>query len=76
MFAAPPGAVPLTLDVVYRHELRVVGSRSASPAWFEEAIRVLPEIELPEVTPLPLDRFREGVELYRRGAAAKVVFTP
>jgi hypothetical protein len=30
---------------------------------------------LPEVTTLPLDRFLEGVELYRRGEALKVVFT-
>jgi hypothetical protein len=28
------------------------------------------------VTTLPLDRFLEGVELYRRGEALKVVFTP
>jgi hypothetical protein len=28
------------------------------------------------VTTLPLERFLEGVELYRRGDALKVVFTP
>jgi hypothetical protein len=31
---------------------------------------------LPPVTTLPLERFAEGVELYRRGDALKVVFTP
>jgi len=28
------------------------------------------------VTMLPLERFREGVELYRRGDVLKVAFTP
>ncbi len=68
--------MPVALDTVYRSELRVVGSRSASPAHFEAAIELLPDLELPEVTTLPLERFAEGVELYRRGDALKVVFTP
>lgn len=76
VFAAPPDAVPVSLDAVYRGELHVVGSRSATPDTFEEAVRVLPSLVLPEVTSLPLDRFAEGVELYRRGDALKVVFTP
>jgi L-iditol 2-dehydrogenase len=76
VFAAPEGAVPVALDAVYRKELHVVGSRSASPAFFRSAVELLPTLVLPEVTTLPLERFLEGVELYRRGDALKVVFTP
>ncbi len=76
VFAATEGAVPASLDTIYRNELEVVGSRSATPAYFRLAIDVLPSLVLPPVTTLPLDRFLEGVELYRRGDALKVVFTP
>jgi L-iditol 2-dehydrogenase len=76
VFAAPPGEVPVVLDAVYRQELRVVGSRSGSPAHFAAALELLPDLVLPEVTTLPLERFEEGLELYRSGAAAKVVFVP
>jgi L-iditol 2-dehydrogenase len=76
VFAAPAGAVPVSLDAVYRKELRVVGSRSATPAYFRSAVDLLPTLVVPEVTTLPLERFLEGVELYRRGEALKVVFTP
>jgi threonine dehydrogenase-like Zn-dependent dehydrogenase len=76
VFAAPEGLVPTSLDTIYRNELEVVGSRSATPAHFRLAIDVLPSLVLPPVTTLPLDRFLEGVELYRRGEALKVVFTP
>ena len=76
VFSAPEEHVPTSLDAVYRKELRVVGSRSATPEWFRAAVGLLPELVLPEVTTLPLERFLEGVELYRRGAALKVVFTP
>ncbi len=76
VFAAPERDVPVSLDTVYRRELKVVGSRSASPAHFEAAVELLPELELPEVTTLPLALFAEGVELYRRGEVLKVVFTP
>jgi threonine dehydrogenase-like Zn-dependent dehydrogenase len=76
VFAAPDGEVPVALDLVYRNELHVVGSRSATPAFFRLACDLLPTLVLPEVTTLPLDRFVEGVELYRRGDALKVVFTP
>jgi len=68
--------VPVALDLVYRKELRILGSRSAAPAFFHAAAGLLPALELPPVTILPLDRFVEGVELYRRGDALKVVFTP
>jgi threonine dehydrogenase-like Zn-dependent dehydrogenase len=76
VFAAPPEDVPVSVDTVYRRELRVVGSRSASPAHFAAAVALLPELDLPHVTTLPLERFDEGVELYRRGDALKVVFAP
>jgi threonine dehydrogenase-like Zn-dependent dehydrogenase len=76
VFAAPEAHVPTTLDAVYRKELRVVGSRSATPAYFRSAVELLPTLVLPEVTRLPLERFLDGVEMYRRGEAVKVVFTP
>ncbi|MGZ4335156.1 MAG: zinc-dependent alcohol dehydrogenase [Gaiellaceae bacterium] len=76
VFAAPAEPVPVDLDAIYRREAQVVGSRSASPVQFEAAAGLLPTLELPELTALPLERFAEGVELYRRGEALKVVFTP
>jgi threonine dehydrogenase-like Zn-dependent dehydrogenase len=76
VFAAPAAAVPVSLEEIYRRELHVVGSRSATPEFFHAAVEALPSLVLPEVTTLPLERFAEGVELYRRGAALKVVFTP
>ncbi|HZQ80654.1 MAG TPA: alcohol dehydrogenase catalytic domain-containing protein [Gaiellaceae bacterium] len=76
VFAAPEHDVSVTLDAVYRKELHLVGSRSASPAFFRAALELLPTLVLPPVTTLPLERFLEGVELYRRGDALKVVFTP
>jgi threonine dehydrogenase-like Zn-dependent dehydrogenase len=76
VFAAPEDEVPVALDAVYRKELVVRGSRSATPAYFRDAVELLPQIVLPPVTTLPLERFLEGVELYRSGEALKVVFTP
>jgi L-iditol 2-dehydrogenase len=76
VFAAHDGDVPVSIDAVYRKELVLRGSRSATPAYFRAAIELLPELVLPPVTALPLERFLEGVELYRRGEALKVVFTP
>jgi L-iditol 2-dehydrogenase len=61
---------------VYRHELTVVGSRSTTPIHMEEAADLLPRLDLPEPTVLALERFDEGLDLYRRGDALKVVFTP
>ena len=69
-------SAPLGLDAVYRRELTVLGSRSATPRHMREAISLLPGLDLPEPTVLPLERFQEGLELYRRGEALKVVFTP
>jgi hypothetical protein len=61
---------------VYRRELQVVGSRSALPEHFAAAIELLPVLTLPAVELLPLERFAEGVDRYRSGAALKVAFTP
>jgi L-iditol 2-dehydrogenase len=71
---APGG--PLDLDAVYRRELRVEGSRSATPRAMEAAARLLPTLDVPEPTVLPLGRFAEGLDRYRRGEALKVVFVP
>ena len=66
----------LRLDEVYRRELTVVGARSASPPSMPEAVALLHDLDVPEPRVLPLARFAEGLELYRRRQAAKVVFTP
>ena len=80
---APGGTVLVFADAgaidaeaVYRRELTLTGSRSATPRHMEEAAALLPELDVPEPTVLPLERFTEGVELYRSGQALKVVFTP
>ncbi|HWL34118.1 MAG TPA: alcohol dehydrogenase catalytic domain-containing protein [Gaiellaceae bacterium] len=69
-------AAPVDLDLVYRNELTLTGSRSATPRHMLDALALLPELDAPEPTVLPLDRFEEGLELYRSGLAVKVVFTP
>jgi threonine dehydrogenase-like Zn-dependent dehydrogenase len=66
----------LDLDSVYRQELHVLGSRSATPHHLLAAVNLLPEIEPPPTTAFPLERFSEGLEAYRSGDAFKVVFTP
>ena len=69
-------AGPVDLDEVYRRELTLVGSRSATPRHMAAAAALLPELDVPEPTVLPLERFGEGLELYRSGSALKVVFVP
>ncbi|MDQ3065738.1 MAG: alcohol dehydrogenase catalytic domain-containing protein [Actinomycetota bacterium] len=69
-------AAPVDLDLVYRNELTLTGSRSATPRHMEAALRLLPQLELPEPTVVPLEQFGEGLELYRSGEALKVVFVP
>ena len=66
----------LALDAVYRGELYVIGSRSATPRHLRRALQLMPELDLPEPEVLPLERFEEGLERYRSGEALKVVFTP
>ena len=65
----------LPLDEVYRRELTVVGARSASPPSMPEAVALLHDLQLPEPVVLPLERFAEGLERYRRRDATKIVFT-
>jgi len=64
------------LDQVYRRELTLKGARSATPRHMQEAATLLPHLDVPEPTVLPLGRFADGLELYRSGRALKVVFTP
>lgn len=71
---ADAGAIPAA--PVYRRELSVVGARSATPAFMDEAAGLLPELALPEPVVLPLARFADGLDLYRRREALKVVFVP
>jgi len=73
VFAPAPA---LDLDRVYREELTVTGSRSGTPRHLEEAVKLLPHLDVPESVVLPLTRFEEGLELYRSRRALKVVFTP
>jgi L-iditol 2-dehydrogenase len=68
--------VPLDFEQLLRRELTLVGSCSATPAAMHEAVALLPGLDpIPTVT-LPLERFAEGLELYRAHEAVKVVFTP
>lgn len=71
---ADAGALPA--DAVYRRELTVVGSRSATLESMRAAAALLPDLDVPEPTVLPLARVAEGFELHRRREALKVVFVP
>jgi L-iditol 2-dehydrogenase len=80
---APGGTVLLFADAgrlpaheVYRRELTVTGSRSATRAQLEQAVGLLSELQLPPPTVLPLERFAEGVARYGSGDVLKVVFVP
>jgi L-iditol 2-dehydrogenase len=61
---------------IYRREATVTGSRSATRRHMEEAVALLPELDLPAPLVLPLDRFDEGLVAYRNREALKVVFRP
>ena len=71
---ADAGALPA--DAVYRRELTVVGSRSATPEAMHAAAALLPLLDVPEPLVLPLDRFDEGLDLFLRRETLKVVFVP
>ena len=80
---APGGTVLLFADAgtlpadgVYRRELTVIGSRSATPAHMQDAVALLSTLDLPEPAVLPLARFGEALALHREGAAFKVVLVP
>ncbi|MDQ3858650.1 MAG: alcohol dehydrogenase catalytic domain-containing protein [Actinomycetota bacterium] len=64
------------LDRVYRDEVTVVGSRSATPRHLAAAVELLPTLELPPAAVLPLERFQEGLDAYRSRRVLKVVFVP
>jgi threonine dehydrogenase-like Zn-dependent dehydrogenase len=61
---------------IYRREITVTGSRSATRRHMEEAVALLPSLNLPEALVLPLARFDEGLAAYRNREALKVVFRP
>jgi L-iditol 2-dehydrogenase len=71
---ADAGAIPAA--PIYRRELTIVGTRSASPRFMESAAALLPELDLPEPTVLAMERFLDGLELYTQREALKVVFIP
>jgi len=80
---APGGTVLVFADAgeipaaaVYRRELTLLGARSATPAYMREALALLHDLDVPEPVVLPLERFAEGLELFLRRDALKVVFTP
>lgn len=71
---AGAGLVPT--DAVYRRELTVIGSRSASPAHMQQAVDLLPSLDVPHPTVLPLARFDDALTLHRARRALKVVLVP
>jgi L-iditol 2-dehydrogenase len=71
---ADGGDVPV--EPVYRKELTIAGARSATPEATAAAAALLPELDLPAPTVLPLERFSDGLALYRRREVLKVVFVP
>lgn len=71
---ADPG--PIDLGEVYRREITVLGSRSATPHHLDAAAKLLPELQLPSPAVYPLAEFERGLDAYTRGEALKVVFTP
>ena len=66
----------LDTDDIYRREVTVTGSRSATRRHMQDAVALLPDLELPEALVLPLERFDDGVSAYRNRDALKVVFQP
>jgi threonine dehydrogenase-like Zn-dependent dehydrogenase len=69
-------AGPIPARDVYRRELTVAGTRSATPPFMAEAAALLHDLPVPEPTVLPLERFAEGLALYERRDTLKVVFSP
>ena len=76
VFAAGFDPVPVDLERVLRGELRIFGSCSATPRHMLAAVNLLPSLEPLPTTVLPMERFGEGLELYRKRETVKVVFTP
>jgi L-iditol 2-dehydrogenase len=76
VFAAGDEPVEVDLERVLRGELRIVGSCSATPRHMLAAVNLLPSLTPLPTTVLPLERFEDGLALYRKREAVKVVFTP
>jgi L-iditol 2-dehydrogenase len=80
VFAAEPAPRAVDLDLVYRMELSLRGSRSSTPAHLRAALDAIANgrVRVDDLVTdiLPLDRFAEGLARYRTGAALKVVFRP
>jgi L-iditol 2-dehydrogenase len=79
VFAARRAPVLVDLDLVYRRELVVRGSRSATPRYLRAAVDLLAEgLEVADLATdvLPLDAFADGLARYRRREALKVVLRP
>ena len=77
---APAAPRAVLLDPIYRRELVLVGSRSATPASLRAALELIASkqvaVEDLVTDVLPLAEFAEGLERYRRRSALKVVFRP
>ena len=71
---ADAGSIPAVR--IYRRELTLAGMRSATPQYMRTAVALLPELDLPAPTVLPLARFADGLSAFRRGEALKIVFVP
>jgi L-iditol 2-dehydrogenase len=76
VFAWLTEPVPVDFEPVLRRELSLVGSCSATPAAMRESVELLPELDPIPIVALPLERFEDGLDLYRSHEAVKVVFTP
>ena len=80
LFAAGASPQPVLLDRIYRNELTLTGSRSATPASLRDALALIAAgtvaVEDLVTDVLPLEQFAEGLERYRRREALKVVFRP
>ena len=71
---ADAGSIPAAR--VYRGELTLIGMRSAAPPYMRTAVQLLPELDLPAPTVMPLERFADGLSAFRRREALKIVFVP
>jgi L-iditol 2-dehydrogenase len=80
VFAAPAEPPAVDLDRIYRRELLVRGSRSATPRHLQEALARIADgsVIVGDLVDLelPLEQFAQGLEAYRGGRAGKVVFRP
>lgn len=80
---APGGTVlvfadagPVAADAVYRRELTVLGSRSATPRHMQTAAELLPRIDLPPMTVFPFGRASEALAAVRARSLLKAVLVP